>query len=100
MNPKKFALNHARLALSIFTLVAMAGYLLSFGIYNNLTSDNKNLTTKIQAVTSEVASSEAQLEKIKNELEELKNQDQYLINKQLEADIKAIETTYGMAVDA
>src|SRR3989344_7306891 len=100
MNPKKFALNHARLAISIFTLVAMAGYLLSFGIYNNLTFDNKNLSSKIQAVTNQKESNESQLDKIKNELEDLKSQDQYLINKKLEADIKAIETTYELAVGA
>ena len=100
MNPKKFALNHARLALSIFTLVAMAGYLLSFGIYNNLTSDNKNLTTKIQAVTGENLNTKSKLNKIKVDLEALKKQDQYLINKKLEEDINAIETTYGMVVDA
>jgi len=100
MNPKKFALNHARLALSIFTLVAMAGYLLSFGIYNNLTSDNKNLTTKIQAVTGDNLNTKSKLNKIKVDLEALKKQDQYLINKKLEEDINAIETTYGMVVDA
>lgn len=100
MNAKKFALNNARLGLSVLTLVAMSGYLLSFGLFYNLNGSNQKLTSRIQAVTKEKTSSESQLDKIKKDLENLKSQDQYLINKKLESDIKAIETTYNLAVTA
>lgn len=99
MSSKKFALQHARLSLTIFTLVAISGYLLSFGLYYNLDSNNRRLTTKIQAVTGENKSTQDKLAKIKSELTDLKSQDQYVINKKLETDIKAIETTYDQAVD-
>ncbi|MBI4225806.1 phosphodiester glycosidase family protein [Candidatus Roizmanbacteria bacterium] len=99
MNAKNFALQHARLTLTVFTLVASTGYLLSLGIYYVLNSSNQRLTLKIQAVTGENKTSEDQLVQIKNELEDLKSQDQYVINKTLEADIKAIETTYNQAVE-
>src|SRR3990172_10820727 len=97
MHPKKFALQHARLSLTIFTLVSVSGYLLSFAIFYSLNSNNRRLTTKIQAVTGESKSTNDRLSSIKSELEDLKNQDQYVINKKLTADIKAIETTYDMA---
>ena len=100
MNPRKFALQHARLTLTIFTLLAVSGYLLSFGLFYNLYTSNQRLTTKIQAVTGENKSAKDKLNFIKKEIYNLKNQDQYLINKQLEEDIKAIETTYDMAVKA
>jgi len=100
MNPKISTFKHAGLALSILTFVAVSGYLLSIGLYSNLNSKNLRLTTKIQAVTGENKSTKNKLSQFKKELIGLKNQDQYLINKQLESDIKAIEATYDMAVEA
>lgn len=100
MNPKRFVLRNARLTLSIFTLVAASGYLLSFGLFSNLNTNNQHLITKIQAITGENKSTKNKLNFIKKELDDLKIQDQYLINKKLEEDIKTIETTYNMAVAA
>src|SRR3989338_5122465 len=100
MNPRKFVLQHARLTLTIFTLVAISGYLLSFGLFYNLSTNNQRLSTKIQAVTGENKSAKDKLNSIKKALDDLKSQDQYLINKKLEEDIKAVETTYDLAVAA
>ncbi|MBI4226485.1 phosphodiester glycosidase family protein [Candidatus Roizmanbacteria bacterium] len=99
MNAKNFALQHARLTLTVFTLVTSTGYILSLGIYYNLNSSNQRLTMKIQAATDENKTIKDKIAVIKNELEGLKNQNQYVINKTLEADIKAIETTYNQAVE-
>lgn len=99
MNAKNFALQHARLTVTVFTLVASTGYLLSLGIYYSLNFSNQRLTMKIQASADENKTTKDRIAEIKNELEDLKSQDQYVINKKLEADIKAIETTYNQAVD-
>jgi len=103
MNPKKFALHHARLAVSIFSLVAISGYLLSLGLYHNLNTrktELNKLTSKIEAETTEHATTKKTLDEVKSELDTLRNEDQLLINKQLQSDIKAIENTYALAVDA
>lgn len=100
MNPKKFALKHVRLVITSFTLIAALGYLLSVGLFLTFNTQNQKLTTQIQAITSEKETTEDILTKIKTDLDALKNEDQYQINKELEADIDAIETTYNKAVDA
>lgn len=100
MNPKTFILKHVRLTLAVFTLMASIGYLLSLALYYNLNTRNLKLTTQIRAVSGKYNTTQSKLNQIKNELTDLKSQDQYLINKQLESDIKAIETTYDKAVNA
>src|SRR3989344_1450955 len=99
MNLKNFALHRARLSLTIFTLIAVSGYLLSYGLYYNLTREKQKLTTQIEAETRKRTSTQKKLSRSALELEKLKQEDQYLINRKLEQDIGAIETTYGLAVD-
>ena len=84
MFDKNFVIKNARLTLSIFTLLAVLGYLLSYGIYYNLTSQNKLLTNKILAVTGEKKSTQKKLSQIGRQLDDLKKKDQYLINQKLE----------------
>lgn len=100
MHPKKFALQKARLGVAIFTLVALAGYLLSFGLYHNLTNSTQRLTSKIEAETKQLRSTRSSLSKMQAQLEALKKEDQYLINRELEKNINSIETTYQMTIDA
>ena len=100
MSDKKFILQRARLTLTIFTLVAASGYLLSLGLFYSLNLNNQRLTSKIQAAAVENKSTKDKLFSIKSQLEDLKIQDQYVINKKLTADIKAIEPTYDKPVEA
>ncbi len=56
------------------------------------------LSYKLSTLASQKSMADQQLSTVKSALADLKNQDQYKINKQLESDIKSIETTYDKAV--
>jgi len=73
----------------IGVLVAALGYF----IYQKL-----QLDSKISLLKSDKSKLGQQLAKVGVELKNLKSQDQYKINRQLEADMKKIETTYDLAV--
>ena len=100
MGSKNFLFRHLRLTVGLLLILASSGFILSYRLYNSLDTNNRRLTTKIQAASRENKSSKDRLAKINQELQDLKSQDQYLINQNLEADIKAIETTYDQAVGA
>ncbi|MBI4009250.1 phosphodiester glycosidase family protein [Candidatus Roizmanbacteria bacterium] len=99
MNPRKVALRHARISFAIFLTIALTGYLLSFFIYLNFSQRNLQLNKQVTQLTSQKKSINTQLSGIKTELNKLKSEDQYVRNEKLQADIKAIETTYTQAVN-
>src|SRR3990172_2694760 len=85
MGSKNFLFRHLRLTVGLLLILASSGFILSYRLYNSLDTNNRRLTTKIQAASRENKSSKDRLAKI---------------NQNLEADIKAIETTYDQAVGA
>lgn len=100
MNPKKFALKHARISVVILSFVIISGYLLSLAVLYIFTTQNQRLTLQIKALTNQKKSAQDTLLSIKNELGKLKKEDQFVRNEKLQSDIKSIETTYTQAVDA
>lgn len=67
-----------------------------FGIYHF--SAIKNLNSQVANLLTTGSTSQKQLLSIKQELETLKNQDQVKINRDLQTEIKNIETNYDLAV--
>ncbi|OGK19724.1 hypothetical protein A2866_03725 [Candidatus Roizmanbacteria bacterium RIFCSPHIGHO2_01_FULL_39_8] len=100
MNPKKFALKHARISIGIFSVVVISGYLLTLLVFYIFNTQNQKLTMQIRAISNLNETNEEKLASIKQELGKLKKEDQYVRNEKLQSDIKSIETTYNQAVDA
>ena len=81
----------SKLLLPAFIVVFISA--ISFLMYHKL-----QLETNIKSLTLDITTLDKQLSDQSKKLIDLKNQDQYKINKELEATIKKIETTYLQSV--
>lgn len=100
MDAKKFALHHARVSIGFFAIIAISGYLISLGLLYLFFQQKSRLGNQITTLTKQKQTVNQQLGQIKSDLNKLKSEDQYIRNESLQADIKAIETTYTQAVGA
>ncbi|MBI3486268.1 phosphodiester glycosidase family protein [Candidatus Daviesbacteria bacterium] len=80
------------LVIIFVTLIVIFGFY-HFSLINNLSS-------QVTTLLSSGSTAQKQLLSIKQELTDLKNQDQVKINKDLQTEIKNIETNYDLAVSA
>ncbi len=93
MSPKLPRLSRMRSKLLPLVFIVIFIGAISFLMYHKF-----QLETTIQSLTLNIITLDKQLADQSKELNDLKNQDQYKINKELEATIKKIETTYLQSV--